>query len=301
MKENILMEELMNIDTDKITPVVDGPIPLILCHARKLGIADEIDDRTARNDEKSIISTGKGIEAIIANILTDRKALYKIQQFYAGKDVEKFFGPKIKAEHFNDDALGRILDAFYEANPKDIFTSIALKSISTYNIKVKTIHADTTSKSVYGEYDNCEEDGLQIVRGHSKDRRPDLKQIMFGLANTNKKVVVGGEVLDGNTSDKTWNHSFIQEIRKNLSQAGIGDIVYVADSSFVTEDNLKAAQGDDKQPKTVFISRLPGNFNLEEELKARALSDPESWVHVGSLHNKKDAASYRIQSFTESL
>ena len=66
----------MNINTDKIAPVIDGPIPLILSYARKLGIADEINSRTNRDDEKSIISSGMGIEAIIANILTDRKALY---------------------------------------------------------------------------------------------------------------------------------------------------------------------------------------------------------------------------------
>jgi len=151
---------------------------------------------------------------------------------------------------------------------------------------------------VYGEYDTCEEDDLQVVRGHSKDRRPDLKQIMFGLANTNKKVLVGGEVLNGNTSDKTWNNSFIQEMRKNLSQADIEYIIYTADSSFVTEDNLKVAQGDDKTPKTIFISRLPGNFNLEEELKLKALSTPEAWVNIGTLHDKKNAAVYKIQSFT---
>ncbi len=291
----------MNINTDKIIPVVDGPIPLILSHARKLGIANEISNRTARDDEKSIISTGTGIEAIITNILTDRKALYKIHEFYEDKDVDKFFGPGIKAEHFNDDALGRILDAFYEANPKEIFTSIALKSIATYNIQVKTIHADTTSKSVYGEYDTCDEENLQIVRGHSKDRRPDLKQIMFGLANTNKKVLVGGEVLNGNTSDKTWNNSFIQEIRTNLQQAGTKDIIYVADSSFVTEDNLQVAEGDKETPKTIFISRLPGNFNLEGELKQKALSKPEGWVHIDTPHAKKAAAVYKIQSFTDCL
>ena len=140
-----------------------------------MGIADEINSRTPHDDEKSIITTGIDIEAIIANILTDRKALYKIQEFYGDKDVEKFFGPGIQAKHFNNDTLGRILDAFYEANPKEIFTSIALKSIGTYNIKVKTIYADTTSMSVYGEYNTCEENDLQIVRGHSKDHRPDLK------------------------------------------------------------------------------------------------------------------------------
>lgn len=291
----------MNINTDKIAPVIDGPIPLILSYARKLGIADEINSRTNRDDEKSIISSGMGIEAIIANILTDRKALYKVQEFYEDKDVEKFFGPGIRAEHFNDDTLGRILDAFYEANPKEIFTSIALKSIGTYNIKVKTVHADTTSMSVYGEYDTSAEDDLQIVRGHSKDHRSDLRQIMFGLANTNKKVLVGGEVLNGNTSDKSWNNSFIQEIRKNLCQAGIEDIIYTADSSFVTKDNLTVAKGDDKSPKTTFVSRLPGNFKLEEELKVKALSTPEAWVHVGTLHDKKNAAIYKIQNFTDFL
>ena len=125
--------------------------------------------------------------------------------------------------------------------------------------------------------------------------------MMFGLANTNNEVLVGGEILNGNTSDKTWNNAIIQNIRKTLCQAGIEDIIYTSDSSFVTEDKLTVAKGDVKAPKTIFISRLPGNFNLEEELKLSALSAPEAWVQVGTLHDKKNAAIYKIQSLTDFL
>ncbi len=143
--------DLIYIKIDKIPPVIDGSIPLILNHARKFGIADEINKRTTRDNIKSIISNGMGIEAIITNILTDRKALYKIRELYEGKDVEKFFGSVIKSKYFNDNTLGHILDDFYVANPKEIFTSITLKSIETYNVKMKSIHVDTRSKSVYGK------------------------------------------------------------------------------------------------------------------------------------------------------
>lgn len=127
--------------------------------------------------------------------------------------LKSFFGSGINYRHLNDDTLGRALDDFYEVNPKESFSNIALEGIKTFNVEVKSIHADTTSKNVYGQYtspssdDNC----IKITHGNSKDKRPDLKQIMFGIACTNDRTIVTGEVLDGNTSDKTWNTDFIKK------------------------------------------------------------------------------------------
>jgi hypothetical protein len=40
----------------------------------------------------------------------------------------------------------------YEIGSKKVMTEVAMSIIKEYNIPVKSIHADTTSKSVYGEY-----------------------------------------------------------------------------------------------------------------------------------------------------
>jgi len=60
---------------------------------------------------------------------------------------------------------------------------MVLEGIKTFNVEIKSIHADTTSKNVYWQYtsqltgDNC----VKIDYGHSKDKRPDLNKLCLEL------------------------------------------------------------------------------------------------------------------------
>ncbi|APM37706.1 IS1634 family transposase [Clostridium kluyveri] len=287
----------MNIKN--IKPVIDGAIPLILKYCRKLKIAEYINDKINFDKERPLVSSGTAIEAIIANVLVDRHPLSRLDEFYENTDVEKFFGSGINYRHLNDDALGRALDDFYEINPKKSFSDIALEGIKTFNVEVKSIHADTTSKNVYGQYtspssdDNC----IKIIHGHSKDKRPDLKQIMFGIACTNDRTIVTEEVLDGNTSDKTWNTDFIKKIRTTADRLDVNNMIYVADSAALTKDNLYAAF----EHNISLISLLPSTFNIEKELRNKAYENTEKWTDVDKISNRKDSAKYKIQSFIDEI
>jgi transposase len=176
----------MKINIKSIKTLIDGPIPLILKYCRKLKIAECINSKVQYDENKRIVSPGTGIEALIANILTDKKALSKTDEFYDEKDIEKYFGSGITAENLNDDALGRSLDDLYSIDAKETFSSIAIESLKTFDIKLDSVHADTTSVNLYGNYEkpSGKNGCIKLERGHSKDHRPDLKQFMFGLACT---------------------------------------------------------------------------------------------------------------------
>ena len=59
----------------------------------------------------------------------------------------------------------------------------------------------------------------------------------------------------------------------------------------VTLSNLKLVE----KKKLNFVSRLPGRFTLEEELKDLAWSEPEKWRDIGKFANYKKASSYHAQ------
>lgn len=140
------------------------------------------------------------------------------------------------------------------------------------------------------------------TRGHSKDYRPDLKQIVFRLGTTKDRVIVVGDVADGNTSDKNWNKDILKELRKSMTKYGLSDFIYVADSAAVTKETLKRLKGNkDDKPTITFVSRLPGNFKLEKKLKTKAIENPENWEHVGTFSNKIGAAEYKAQSLEDEL
>lgn len=157
------------------------------------------------------------------------------------------------------------------------------------DVTVGSSHFDTTSLSVYGEYENQDcENAIEVVLGYSKDRRPDLKQIQFGIGVTREGVLNYGEVLSGNSSDKTWNRKALGKVKTMFPPEILKDLIYVADSSLVTDENLKEAGNQVK-----FISRMPATYGLVAETIKKAW-DLDLWEPAGSYASRKEAAEYWV-------
>lgn len=282
----------------------DGALPLISAICDKIDLARRIDLKVDVNQDNRIVSTGNAIKAMVMNIVTDRKALYKLDEFYAYTDAEKLFGEGINPYNFTDDVMARALDELYNIGPKKLMTETAMFSIKEYKIPVKSIHADTTSKNLYGQYKDCEDDeydGVKINRGHSKDCRPDLKQILFGLGVTKDRVIVAGDVSNGNTSDKDWNKDILKELRNSMKKYDLSNFIYVADSAAVTEEMLNSLHGSEDEMVIPFVSRLPGTYGLEKRLIQKAIENDDKWEYVGQLSEKDGSAEYKLQSFEDEL
>lgn len=53
---------------------------------------------------------------------------------------------------FADDRLGRVLDQLYLAGLTQLFVSIALKAAAKYGVATDTVHLDSSSFHVHGNY-----------------------------------------------------------------------------------------------------------------------------------------------------
>ncbi|MCG8502424.1 MAG: DUF4277 domain-containing protein [Firmicutes bacterium] len=98
------------------------------------------------------------MKAMMMNIVSGQKPLYRLERFYENTDTEKLFGQDVAPEHLTDDTMARVLDDLYDIGPKKIMTELAMLTINRFEIPVTSIHAETTSKNVYGEYAGCAED-----------------------------------------------------------------------------------------------------------------------------------------------
>jgi len=279
-----------------VTVPKTGADSLIAGLVDDLKIPQTIDQMIYWDETQCKLSPGQRIKALIINVLTSRRPLYQVEEYFRNRDLENLIGAGVKAENLTDDTLGRGLDKLYEADPRQVFSTLALKIIDLEEIEFKGLHADTTSWSLYGEYGNVDCD-FDITHGYSKDHRPDLKQFIYGLGVNEDAVPVVGEVHSGNMDDKTWNRQFIPKLDEYLDKELLKNVVYVADSALVTKKNLKEIR---KQGELKFISRLPNTFALEEKVKDRAWEENE-WQEIGALASGKDAASYRLQSFTDTI
>jgi DDE family transposase len=102
------------------------------------------------------------------------------------------------------------------------------------NLEVDLLFFDTTS--TYFERDEPETgEGAFRVFGHSKDHRPDLPQIVIGLAVTREGIPVRVWCWPGNTNDM----SVITEVKDDLRGWRLGRVVTVVDRGFSSDENLR--------------------------------------------------------------
>jgi len=276
------------------TVLFDGPAPVINALCEQLGVRRILDAALRWDEEQCRLSPGQRIVALLINVLLSRQPLYRVEDMFCQMDTEKLFGRGISWRCLNDDSLVRALDKLSEADPEKVYQALVLEVLNTEGVTVDALHADTTSVSVYGEYDlDDDETALHVTYGFSKDKRPDLKQFMYGLGVTQDGLPVIGQVRDGNEPDVKWNEDLLKSFPEYLRVEGQRP-VYVADSSLIAKNNLRALE------QYCFISRFPRRFALEKQLVSHAWAKGE-WESLGALSDAPDAAHYRICSSDEEL
>jgi len=277
------------MDFEVIQP---GPGRLIRAMMDEIDLIPIINSIVRWDETQWNLSPGELIAAMLISCFCRRQALYKLEKFYQYQDLELLFGRNdISGNDFTDDSLGRALDRFAEHREK-IFGTIVLKAREVHRLVYDIIHTDTTSVTVYGEYDSPDEEEPLIALGFSKDHRPDLKQYMTGLIVNSDGVPLFGKPLKGNTSDKDWNSQVFTAFHADLADYALS--IMVADSQAITSPNLKLAKG------ISFISRLPNTFALCEQLKQKAWSN-NTWIELGQLAKAQKSATYRIQGFVDQI
>lgn len=111
--------------------------------------------------------------------------LYLFEQFFKGKATKHLIGEGVLPKHLNDDHLGRVLDQLYLAGLTKLFVSIALKVAVKFGICVESLHLDSSSFHVHGEYQSSWEE-LSLVVAQGKDdlleqhTRPKPIHITYG-------------------------------------------------------------------------------------------------------------------------
>ncbi len=291
---------MLNIFSYGATPIISALFDL-------LGIGKIINELFTWDEEQCKVSPAKRIKALIINILDNRKPLYLVEEYFRKKDVSNLIGSDVKAADFNDDSLGKVLDMFHQANPLVVVSHIFLRALKIEKVNVDSVHGDTTSWSLAGRYDNNNNElngnlPFVLAKGHSKDHRPDLKQFKYGLLVNKEKFPVFGQVFSGNIDDTKWNNNLISKMDEVTDVEYLSDIIYVADSKLTTKKNLQEIINKNKESECniKFVSRLPGTFNLEEELIQRACQK-DNFEESGKLSDSKNASNYALCSYIREI
>ena len=278
----------MELQVERAVP--SGVITMVGAFCAAMGLQGILDAMVPFDGEQCKLTPGQRLMALLLCVFGGRQALYQVENFYVGHQLELLFGSGVEASDFNDDALGRALDKLAAADPRRVFSTLAFHALSVQGMPWQAVHADTTSVSLYGEYEGFEgKEFLRLVPGYSKDGHPELKQLMIGLATTRDGVPLYAEVLDGNTSDKAWNLNLVRELGRHLPAGRLRQMLYVADSALVTKANLEAVAEQGYH----FVSRLPATFGEADRVRAEAFAQ-DNWTDAGTLSAAKGAARYKL-------
>ena len=185
------------------------------------------------------------VSEALASVLGDRKFTTDVERVLFALVANRAIDPASKLaaaewasndiaiaglESMDEDQAYRAMDLLIEADTDaEVQEAVFFAVADLLNLEVDLLFFDTTS--TYFETETP--DDLRRF-GKSKDSRPDLPQIVIGLAVTREGIPVRCWVWPGNTND----NSILPEVKDGLRGWRLGRVVTVVDRGFSSNANL---------------------------------------------------------------
>jgi len=235
---------------------------------RRMKLLDII-KKMVKDDPRSIVDTSDCVAVMLCAIFSGSHDLYRVRERLSRFDMMTIMqNNQFNIENFPEERLAKALDDIWEIGPDRLITAIAVQLIEAFSIETDYFHFDTTSLTCYGAFEI--EDDLQtlagdmppkVTYGHSKDRRPDLKQILYGMmVSSDGGVPVFGQILDGNQSDNISTALFFARVRSLVEDPR--KVACVADSKGWCGRVLALIQDQGMR----LLSRLPRNHGVHRSI-----------------------------------
>ena len=167
---------------------------------------------------------------------------------------------------------------------KDLIEESLFDSRRDLFTEVDLVFFDTTSLYFEGE-------GGQSIgkRGHNKDHRPDLKQMVVGIAVDVQGRPMCCEMWPGNTADVTTLVPIVQRMRERFR---LREITVVADRGMVSKATLEVFEKSDPPVHYVIGVRM----RRQKEVNLSVLDSCEPWFEsVPERSNAKDPSPLKVK------
>lgn len=179
-------------------------------------------------------------------------------------------------EAMDEDQAYRAMDLLVEADAAGaVQEAVFFAAADLLNLEVDRLFFDTTS--TYFERDSPDASGSDSepafrAYGHSKDHRPDLPQVVIGLAVTRDGIPVRVWCWPGNTSDM----SVISEVKDDLRGWRLGRVITVVDRGFSSDANL------------AYLTRAGGHWIAGERMRDGSADAQEALSRQGRYQTVRD-------------
>lgn len=232
------------------------------------------------DDVRALMPAARAIMVLIVNLCVCREALYGIAEWAAAHDPAALGLGTEELVLLSDDRVGRALDQLFDADRASLLAELVLVAIREFGIDCSQLHNDSTSITLYGEYAQADgrERGGQgtavAARGHSKDHRPDLKQLVSILTVcADGAVPLAHRLADGNVTD---DQTHIETWDGLVTLLGASDFLYVADCKLCTREQMRHIDTHGGR----FVTVLPRSRSEDGRLREWMTSATPEWVQA---------------------
>jgi transposase len=248
------------------------------------------------------VPTATAILLMVRNILISREPLYGIGQWAAAFVPELLDLHEDQLKSLNDDRVGRALERLFDANFPALLMDITRHVVREFDLELSELHNDSTTVRFFGGYEGCEQPQRRrgkitaaIRQGHSKDHRPDLKQLLYILTLTDDGGVPVYFTTDDGDKNDDQTHIATWDVLYQLT--GRADFLYIADCKLASADNLNHIT----QHGGRFITVLPKNRSEPRAMNTTLLDQPDSvrWVLLYEVKDEDGVLQQRYQTLRE--
>jgi transposase len=257
-----------------------GPLPLINHFIERLGLECLLDLRVPTQDRRCAVTHAQALGVLLRSLIVEREPLYRQQETAVGFAHALFGLSSGQMEQLGDDRIGRALDRLFDADRAALLTEVVLAVGRKFDLRLTELHNDSTTVRFCGQYRNATGRRMRgrrapaIVFGHSKDHRPDLKQLLFILTTEAESgVPVQFRVADGNVNDSVTHIDTWNALR---AVAGRPDFLYVADSKLCSAANLDYVHRAGGR----FVTVLPRSRKEDGEFRKWLQTNAPPWELV---------------------
>jgi transposase len=229
--------------------------------------------RALRLDDVCEELLGRGREAVpwaamvaiqvLGRLCEPSSDLNVAEDWYRGTALDDILG--VPPERVNDDRVYRTLDRLLP-HKVQIEQHLVKRLGELFALDYDLLLYDVTSTYFEGEALG----NPQAKRGHSRDHRPDCKQVCIALVVTREGMPLGYEVFDGNRTDVTT----VEEVVGTMeARYGIANRIWVMDRGMTSAENIAWLQKTKRR-------YLVGTPKSELRKWSRQIAEARDWKTV---------------------
>ena len=197
---------------------------------------------------------------VLARLCEPSSELHIAEDWYRRTALEDLLG--VPAEQVNEDRLYRGLDRLLP-HKRALEAHLKERLGELFAIDYDLLLYDVTSTYFEGQALA----NPMAKRGHSRDHRPDCKQVCIALVVTRQGLPLGYEVFDGNRVDVTTVEEIVGTMEERYGKA---KRVWVMDRGMTSADNVAWLQRTERR-------YLIGASKSELKRFAGAIADARDW------------------------